>query len=88
MTKVTILGEAQGAELEKKKIEFVKVLKASGEFETPNKIDAPDNWEHLTLLEKNYTNSNLDLMFCRSSIDDKDPSNTGPYLGHFNDGVV
>lgn len=79
MTKVTILGGEQKKEL--KKIEFKKALERCSNFK--KSISEPEEWDNIILLEKNYTEDNLDLMY---AYDNKKDGCL--YLGHFNDGVV
>jgi hypothetical protein len=86
MTKVIILGEAQGAEPEKKKIEFVKYLtRYSDKF--AHDVSLPKEYQNVLLLTKRYCEG-LDLMFAFDNNLDIERGNGVLYLGYFNDGIV
>lgn len=83
MTKVIILGEAQGAEPEKKKIEFVKYLNTGDD----NFVDArnkPSYYANIELIAKNLQSYGYDYMFAYN--DDRESGLI--YFGYFNDGIV
>lgn len=80
MTKVTILG-ATPEKKELKKIEFVKILQG---IEWDRDVCEARIWLNITLLSRQYRETNLDLMFAW----DSNPDIGALYLGHFNDGVV
>lgn len=85
MTKVIILGEAQGAEPEKKNIEFVEVIDTRIEWIRTQKPDnSPNNWENIELICRSNEVEKYDIMFAY----DGDRSWGCLYLGFWNDGVV
>ena len=84
MTKVIIYG-AQEKTTNKKKIEFVSVLRGSGKFSNDiDSSDQPSNWDEVVYLAR-FPQLEMDLIFCK---DYSDPYCDTVYLGHFNDGVV
>lgn len=80
MTKVTIIGQTQGVEPEKKKIEFVKCL-SNGKWTNIMQSQEPNQWDNIVLLKLDYYGNDLmyaysgERFFCL-------------FLGHFNDGIV
>lgn len=82
MTKVSIFGQSDSEAKKLKPIELVKTLLKNGEFEDPK--SEPKNWGNLMLLEKEYTSSQMDLIWAY----DENPNIGCIYLGHWNDGVV
>lgn len=82
MTKTSIFGQSEVKQEEKKQIEFVKYLsRVDGTLGV--KPCSPDDYENVTLLQKNYT-TEFDLMWAY----DDDPNEGYIYLGHWNDGIV
>lgn len=86
MTKVIILGEAQGAEPEKKKIEFVKYLGKHVDHFSDD-VSKPSVYDNIVLLTK-YYREGMDLMFAFNNNYNRERGNGVLYLGYFNDGVV
>lgn len=85
MTKVTVLGKSQGEE-PKKKIEFVKLLHASG-VAPANSFTLPSCYDNIELVARNYTREGLDLMYAYDE-GCRDTPDAVLYLGYFNDGIV
>ncbi|AMR34165.1 hypothetical protein A0256_23290 [Mucilaginibacter sp. PAMC 26640] len=80
MTKVTILGQAEAAEPEKKKIVFVRDCFYEEWVDSDTK---PSMWMNIELVAIGFADG-YDLMFGY----DTDRGDGGLHLGHFNDGVV
>lgn len=83
-TKVTILGESHEDVTPKKKIEFIKFLDLDIKVKDIGKSQYPFSWDNIVLLNEDYTNCGLDLMYAY----DNDGIGRILVLGHFNDGVV
>lgn len=88
MTKVIIVGQAQGAEPVKKKIEFKYFITGLG---CNVAVFPPANFKVVELISMGYDYAPgdqiriiYDLMFAY----DDDRNDGTLYLGHFNDGVV
>jgi hypothetical protein len=85
MTKVIILGEAPGAEPEKKKIEFEKELGC--DLCIYNTAAIPSSFSFIELVSLNYNDGikdDFDLMFAHNG----DRSKGMLVIGKFNDGIV
>lgn len=82
MTKVVIIGQTQGVEVEKKKIEFITCCAYGDDWFETN--DEPKNCKFIELIAMDFAGDHRDLMFGH----DGDRSCGVLYLGHFNDGVV
>lgn len=83
MTKVSVFGEQPIEKKELKKIELIRYLDKSLFFATVKEIKASE-FDNALLLESDYCNSGLDLIFV---FDDEKGEET-LFLGHWNDGVV
>jgi len=84
MTKVTVCG-SQEKPKNKKKIEFISVLRGNGKItDDIDSSDFPNKWDEVVYLAR-FPQLEMDLMFCK---DYSDPYCDTVYLGHFNDGVV
>ena len=83
MTKVIVLNEIQEVKQESKEIDFVFELNSNKEFGEIDD-DTPSHWDKVMLLEKNYRNDGLDLIWAYPF------GRKGGclYLGNWNDGVV
>lgn len=83
MTKVTILGQGEVKQPEKKKIEFVKWVNPNGK-EIKGAAHRPSHFRFIELVCASNGDEALDVMFAY----DSNRNNGNLYLGHFNDGVV
>ena len=81
MTKTTIFGQTEQEKSEKKQIELVKWL---NNFAMDDEWSPQQKWKNITLLQKRYSITEMDLMWAYND----NPNDGVLYLGHWNDGVV
>lgn len=84
MTKVSVFGQSEVKETEKKKIELVLMSTTRHEVWTKEHCCEAKKYKEVVLLSKNY-DKDYDLIFGR---DINNKGFDGVFLGHWNDGVV
>jgi hypothetical protein len=84
MTKCVVIGEKFNV-TKKKTIEFVYILRSSGNF-TSNFSRDPSTFSNLELIQRDFAKDNYkyDLIFAYNDIRESGFI----YLGHWNDGIV